>query len=111
MFCPKCGVEYISSATECNDCRVPLVEHPVEKVDNDNDEYIELKTVFSTGNPAIIAIVKSLLESEGIPFITTGESIQDMFGWGRFPGKMNIISGPVKFKVSIDNADKAIEVL
>ena len=46
----------------------------------------ELVTVFETGDPALVALAKSLLDSAGIDFATKGDAIQDLFGLGRFPG-------------------------
>jgi hypothetical protein len=46
----------------------------------------DLVTIFETGDPALVPLVKSLLESANVEFLAKGEGLQDVIGWGRFPG-------------------------
>lgn len=71
----------------------------------------DLVTVFETGDPAAIALVKSLLDSAGIDFSAKGDNIQDLFGVGRFPGGANLVTGPVEFQVRPEDAAKARSLL
>ena len=71
----------------------------------------DLVTVFETGDPALVALAKSLLDSEGIEFAAKGDTLQDLFGAGRFPGGSNLVTGPVVFQVSPDNAERARSLL
>ena len=71
----------------------------------------DLVTVYETGDPAAIALAKSLLESAGIEFIAKGDTIQDVIGLGRFPGGTNLLTGPVEFQVSPKDAAKAKSIL
>lgn len=71
----------------------------------------DLVTVFETGDPGAIALVKSLLDSAGIQFSAKGESVQDLFGAGRFPGGTNLVTGPVAFQVRPQDATKAKSLL
>ena len=71
----------------------------------------ELVAVFQTGNPIALALAKGALESQGIPFVTQGEGLQDLIGLGRFPGGFNVAAGPVKIHVDIRDAESAREVL
>jgi len=71
----------------------------------------ELITVFQTANPVALALAKAALESEGIPFVTQGEGLQDLIGLGRFPGGFNVAAGPVRIHVDIRDAESAKEVL
>jgi hypothetical protein len=68
-------------------------------------------TVFETGDPALVALAKSLLDSAEIDFTTSGEAIQDLFGLGRFPGGVNLVAGPVLFRVQPDDAERARSLL
>ena len=43
----------------------------------------DLVTVFETGDPALVALAKSPLESAGIEFATKGDALQDAVGLGR----------------------------
>ena len=71
----------------------------------------DLVTVFEAGDPALVALAKSVLESAGIEFAAKGEGVQDLFGFGRFPGGANLVTGPVAFQVSPEDADRAKSLL
>ncbi len=71
----------------------------------------DLITVFQTANPVALALAKAALESEGIPFVTQGEGLQDLIGLGRFPGGFNVAAGPVRIHVDIRDAESAKDVL
>jgi len=71
----------------------------------------DLVTVFETGDPSLVALAKSLLDSAGIEFAAKGDAIQDLFGVGRFPGGTNLVTGPVVFQVRPDDAKKAKSLL
>ncbi len=60
----------------------------------------EIVTVFETGNAALIALAKSILDNAGIRYIVKGEQIQSLFGWGVLGTGFNIVVGPVQIQVS-----------
>lgn len=68
-------------------------------------------TVFQAGNAIALALAKAALESEGIPFVTQGEGVQDLIGLGRLPGGFNVATGPVRIHVRAGDADRALAVL
>jgi hypothetical protein len=51
------------------------------------------------------------LEAAGIRFLTKGEGIQDLIGFGRLFGGFNIATGPVQIQVEHRDAADAIEAL
>jgi hypothetical protein len=72
-FCPRCGAEYREGFTACADCGVPLVhDRPVEMVEE--LEYVEYEEIMRTFNPADLAVVKSLLDAEGVTYFFKGEN-------------------------------------
>lgn len=72
MFCPDCKAEYIEGITKCADCKVSLVwALPVKP--EEKGEPIEWSPLVSSMNQADIALIKSILESENIPFWIQGE--------------------------------------
>lgn len=71
----------------------------------------DLVTVFETGDPALVALTKSLLDSDAIDYTVKGEAIQDLLGVGRFPGGANLVAGPVVFQVRSEDAERARAVL
>lgn len=99
MFCPKCGAEYREGVAECSDCRVPLTAAPPER----DFREIELVTVFTSGNPALLALAKSLLEGAEIPYLAKGEDFQDVL---TVP-----LTEPVRIQVDSERAEEAAALL
>ncbi len=71
MHCPKCGDEYDEGYTECADCHVSLVPGPPPPPPKPH--YVELQPVLATHNLGDIAIIKAVLQSEGITHFFEGE--------------------------------------
>ncbi len=73
MFCPKCKAEYREGFTECADCQVPLVNELPSESPEPIPEFVDVEAVLSTKDPGEVALIKSLLEAEDIPFIVQGD--------------------------------------
>jgi hypothetical protein len=84
------------------------VEH---KANSSDDRPLRLVTAIASGDSGLIAIAKSLLQAAGIPYVTCGEGVQDLFGWGRIVGTYNFVTGPIELRVSSDDADDAKTLL
>lgn len=98
MFCPKCGYEYRHGFTVCSDCNVELVDSlPPEPP----QEYVEYEEIYSTFNPADIAFIKSLFDSNGITYHFHGEHFS----------YIKPLALPVRLMVSKDHAETARELL
>lgn len=70
-----------------------------------NEESLEI--VLETVNPAEVAIIKSVLESAGIPYLTRSEDQYDAFR-GAFRGTVfNPLGRPVVFLVPASTAEEA----
>ncbi|MCK4311883.1 MAG: DUF2007 domain-containing protein [Candidatus Cloacimonetes bacterium] len=104
MFCPKCKAEYIKGVTECPECKVPLIKKLP------SEEFIEFVKVFESPNPALTAIIKSILDDAKIKYFVKGEHMQGLFG-GRmqFTSKAGI--GNAEFFVSKEDEEIAKELL
>jgi len=72
MFCPRCRAEYRPGFTECSDCHVQLVPELPEEPEV---EFAEYEEVLSTNNPGDRAILKSILDAEGITYYFQGEHV------------------------------------
>jgi len=108
--CPECNVEYQEVALRCADCDVLLLAgSPVEEDQGDPD--VTLECVYATCEPALIALIKSILGDAGIEYFAKGDDIQDLFGWGRFATPVASVVGPVEFFVTKDDAEAAREIL
>jgi hypothetical protein len=68
-------------------------------------------TVFETGDAALIPLVRSLLEAEGIEYVVHGEQVQDLIGVGRMRAGFNVLTGPAEFLVRPADAERARELL
>ncbi len=108
MYCPDCGAEYIEGVTVCEDCNTPLQVDPPPPPELLGDR--DLVTVLQTGDAIRTAIVKSLLENSGIPYLARNDHLQDLFGFGRLV-PVNPISGPVIFMVPAAYEHAAKDVL
>ena len=106
MFCPECGAEYQEGIVKCSDCDVALVATAPEPAEPDQAEWVDLVTVLASSDPALLAVAKSLLEADGIPFTAQGEGLQDLFGLGRVGG-FNAVTGPVELQVPRASAEAA----
>ena len=72
---------------------------------------VELVTVFWAADAGDLALAKSMLQEAGIEYATLNESVQDIFGWGRFPGGLNVAMGMVQVQVRDSDAAYARELL
>jgi len=81
-YCPKCRVEYENWAKLCGDCQVELVSQlPEEAVNDEQDQ--NLVTVYTHLNESQIALVRTVLESEGIEcFIKGVDRMRASIGFG-----------------------------
>jgi len=105
MFCPKCRLEYEPGVARCPDCHVHLV-----KTLPDAPDFIEFVTVLTTGNPAILAVAKSILDNAGIEYFAKGETVQNIVG-GAFGVGFNVATGPVELQVDRLQVDEAKTIL
>jgi hypothetical protein len=71
---------------------------------------IELVPVFATGDMALIAVAKSLLDAEQIDYFVKGETLQNLFGLGSATG-YSFAMGPAEFWVRAEDKARAGELL
>ena len=109
MICPKCGSEFVEGIDTCPSCDTQLVETPSGAAHEQPAP--ELVVVLAAGDANTVAIAKSLLLDAGIEFAVSGEEVQDLFGYGRFPAGYNVAMGPVRLCVRPEDALEAREVL
>jgi hypothetical protein len=70
-----------------------------------------LITVLTTGNQAIIAVAKSLLDDANITYFAKGEGLQNLFGFGTLGTGFNPIVGPIELQVEEHQAEEAKTIL
>lgn len=71
MFCPRCGEEYQPGVSVCADCGVPLAAAPPAA---EAPDLVDAEEILATYNTGDIAIVKSLLDANRIPYLFHGEN-------------------------------------
>ena len=104
MFCPKCRTEYREGFSICVDCNSDLVDKlPTEEKPETEDkpEFVNYVEVGGTYNPADIALIKSILDTENITYYFNAEHF--MYAYP--------LAEPARLMVKADEAEKAKEVL
>ena len=99
MFCPECRTEYREGFTVCSDCGTSLVPEllpePRTEIPSEGADFEEVLGFMDEG---VVAIVKSLLDEEGIDYYVQGE-----FKVSGDPNR--------KLMVRKDQAERAREIL
>lgn len=98
MFCPNCNLEFSDGINKCPECKSSLVK-TLKK-----EKYLKFITVFNSSNPALLAIVKSLLEYAEIKYFVVNENLQDFIG-GRLIG-FNAAIGGAEVKVCEEDKEE-----
>lgn len=113
MYCKTCRSEFRPGIERCSDCGAELLPG-----DLPDPADLRLKepppdpvTVFTSRNPALFPVARSILEGEEVPFFVRGEELQDLFGIGRLGLGFNPIVGPVEIQVPAADAERARELL
>ena len=75
MFCPNCRAEYREGFSKCADCDVGLVAELPPEPEQVPIEWVE---VLATYNPGDVAVLKSLLDGENIPYYFKGEHFSSL---------------------------------
>ena len=116
-YCRSCGAPNLPGVRTCGRCHVDLPlgvvprTHPRRAQQARATSVSEPVTVLEGADTVRFALAKAMLESAGIPFVAKGEGIQDLFGVGRFPGGVNLVTGPVVLQVGRDNEVEARQIL
>jgi hypothetical protein len=100
MFCPKCKAEYSEGFKIGSDCNVQLV-HELQEPEEVVPEFIDYEQVLGTYNAGDIAIIKSLLDAEGITYFFKGEHFM----------YVRPLADPVRLMVKKDEVEDAMAIL
>ncbi len=126
MFCPNTlcpdfvatgnHAEFVAGITTCPTCGEYLVDTlpPDEPAPREQTHYTEVEPVFQTSDPTEVVVVKGLLESENIPFVTTGAESFDTFRGALSPMRYNPGAGTTIFLVPspiVDTVRQLLEAL
>ena len=117
--------EYVAGITSCPYCGEVLVDQlpiPTEAPPEDSRKTGEqvlqtyqtaddLEPVFETSDPTEVPVVRSFLDSEGIPHVLVGEERFDAFRGSLSPFRFNPRAGVIAILVPSAYADVARELL
>jgi hypothetical protein len=84
---------------------------PEDAAPREQTHHTEVEPVFETADPTEVVVVKGLLESEGIPYVTTGAEKFDAFRGALSPMRFNPSAGIAIFLVPTTLADTVRELL
>jgi hypothetical protein len=103
MFCPKCKAEYKRGFTTCAHCRIALVAQLPPKAEAEYVKYVDL---YSPQNDIELALLKSILESEGISYFVKN----DHFGSLEVGPRIDILNAKI-IEVQDHQYERAQELL
>ena len=98
MFCPECKSEFIEGITSCPVCEIDLID---ELPPEPEPEFVDYQEILATYNPADVAFLKSLLDSEGISYFFKGEHFM----------YVRPLADPVRLMVRTDQVAQANDLL
>jgi hypothetical protein len=98
MFCPECKGEFIEGIRKCPVCNIKLID---ELPPEPELEFVDYKEILATYNPADVAFLKSLLDSEDISYFFKGEHFM----------YVRPLADPVRLMVKTDHVAQAMDVL
>jgi len=101
MFCPKCGKEYGKDIYVCSACGVSLVPELLPDPRSESLELAEFEEILFTPSPGDMAVIKSLLDNEGIVYFFRGD----------FFSSAHPLVQPARLMVSTDQAEEVKEIL
>jgi hypothetical protein len=114
VICPKCGAEYQPGFTRCSDCLVDLVEPGAQPeatvgrtirgpAERGPAALTDPVCVYRSTQRGRLPLAESLLRSADIPFVASGEQLQQLTGLDVF--------GPAELYVSAADVDDTRAVL
>jgi hypothetical protein len=108
MFCPKCRTEYRNGFTTCADCELTLVPElpPEPSSPSPTPAYVKYVNLYSPRNEVESALLKSILDSEGIGYFVRN----DNFGSLEVGPHIGLFNAKM-VQVQDDQYDRARELL
>jgi hypothetical protein len=80
-------------------------------IDHNKLDHEKAVPIFSTGNEAVISVVKSILDEANIRYLVNGDNVENLFGFGVLGTGFNPVTGPVEFQVMPEDVSYAKELL
>lgn len=77
----------------------------------EDSEFVELVTIVESADPALLMVMKSVLDGAEIEYYAKGEQLQNLFGAGQIGIGFNPIIGPVRIQVRGEDAERSRTLL
>ena len=84
MICPKCGAEYHFGTGHCDACGIDVTGSSTSAAGS-----VQLVPLVSTTDPGYLPVVRSLLDSVGIPYFVQGEETLGLWPVGSLAGGLS----------------------
>ena len=94
MICPNCKSEFIEGVFTCSDCEVTLVDYLPATEQEIEHQYTNVTyvSVYNPINSQEVAIIKMILEREGIPHHIKNDRLHGAVLFSlQGPGKMELL--------------------
>ncbi len=101
MYCPKCKKKYKEGIYLCRDCSTSLVPELQPDLSKEPQKCDEFEEILFTSNAGEMAVIKSLLENEGITYYFKGE----------FSSQAHPFPQPTRLMVEREEVNEAKEIL
>ena len=101
MFCPKCGKECKKDIYVCSECGLSLLPELRSDLTTKPSKLVEFEEILFTPSPGDMALIKSILDSEGIEYHLRGE----------FFSSAHRFVQPARLMVRTDQAEEVEEIL
>lgn len=108
MFCPRCRDEYRAGYDRCESCDLPLV-HQLPPATPHPD--VTMVSVFETADASLLPVIKSVLDSAGIPYLVQGDEAAGILPLGPLATGLFEHAMAAAVRVPADRADEARALL
>jgi len=110
MFCPECRSEYVPGIYQCPDCDVLLVHELSQETEIHSEiEYDEnFVCIYSPANTQETALIKMILDREGIAYFFKNEN---KHGLGGSPAAPLISNARIELYVPENKSEEASEII
>ncbi len=109
MICPECRGEFVPGVVDCPDCHLALVE------ELQNDSLVVRSepwvTVAKISSPVELTVLKSMLESHGVPVFVPGEHSFQQVPALHILRHTTLIAGQCKLQVPENWLERARELI
>ncbi len=103
--------EYGDTVEVCPRCGEALAPVPVAGASGGVPPAAVYERAGAVTNAALVPLAKSLLQAEGIAYVTRNEYTQEMLGWGSFGTGFNAVIGAIELWVDAHRLEEAVEIL